>query len=243
MSAPQTGLNRAPGKDPEKDPELWIALESSSRSASVAVALGSGERVERMLSSERAHASDLLPSVEGALRELDRTPAQIDAVVIGTGPGSYTGLRVGIASALGLAYSCNASLIALPSLNALAFDKLSPGQDGLVIANAHAGALYLASFRHTGDDVEVLREPAVMSPAEVREILREPHGRILTDGFSAQELELSDEPEARITIGSVPGAGALLELGRKQFARRGADDPESIEPLYLRPFQAKPRKR
>ena len=96
-----------------------IALETSVRAASVAVDWGQGAQT-RFLEAERAHASDLLP-VLSALLEGQAQAKDVGLIAVGTGPGSYTGLRVGIATAMGLAEASGAQLVGVPSVKALAF--------------------------------------------------------------------------------------------------------------------------
>ncbi|MDE0893035.1 MAG: tRNA (adenosine(37)-N6)-threonylcarbamoyltransferase complex dimerization subunit type 1 TsaB, partial [Planctomycetota bacterium] len=81
---------------------LLVALESSTRSPSIAVYLD-GELHFEALDGDRPHASDLLPRLDAILGSLKISPRDITHVAVGTGPGSYTGLRVGIATAQGIA--------------------------------------------------------------------------------------------------------------------------------------------
>ncbi len=200
-----------------------VALETSSRRGSVAVSHGD-VILEAFLENERAHASDLLPRVDALLVEVGApaiAQAGLDAIVVGTGPGSFTGLRVGVATALGLARGTGGALRGVPSFEALAFHELRPGEVGTVLQDARAGAYYFARYRRTEDDVETIVAPSIV-PAD----------------------EANDRaPEDDVVLGdaAAPRAEALLELGMKRLERHGAHEPKDVEPLYLRPFAAKRR--
>lgn len=223
---------------------IAVALETSARAASVAVRHGDAVRSLR-LESERAHASDLFPSLERLMRELGASPRSIGAVFVGLGPGSYTGLRVGIATALGLARGSGAQALGVPSGETLAFGRLKPGEEGLVLLDARAEELYLAHYRRLADEVEVLRAPCVLRPAALPPIidLLSPRCPIFGDATVAQAAGLSDADRARLDPTAVADARDLLALGERRLARFGPTPLGELEPLYLRPFAAKPRKR
>ena len=220
---------------------LAIALETSSRSASVAVD-AAGTRSETVLGHERAHASDLLPTLARMLDELGQTARRVDTVLVGTGPGSYTGLRVGIATALGLAHATGADLLGVPSGETLVQGEIEPGNDAVFLLDARQGELYFAHYRRSVDGVEVLRAPCVLRPAELADALPA-DVPILAGPGAADAAALDDDARARVIEGRAPRAGALLELGGVRLRERGPQAAETVEPLYLRPFAAKRRRR
>ncbi len=220
---------------------ILVALETSASSASVAVRSGERE-LEVALETGRAHASDLLPALDRILRELGAAPREIGAVLVGTGPGSYTGLRVGIATALGLARGSGAALRGVPSGETLSFGELAPGEEATVLLDARSGEVYFAHYRRTEDEVLVLRAPCVLRPAEVLAALP-PSGLIFGDASAADAAGFAAAEKARLRTSAVPRARTLLALGSSRLERLGSQAPSQIAPLYLRPFAAKPRRR
>jgi tRNA threonylcarbamoyladenosine biosynthesis protein TsaB len=224
-------------------PRLAVALETSS--ARPGLAARRGERLaETPLAGDRPHASDLLPALQALLEQLGAGPAELDAVVVGTGPGSYTGLRVGVATALGLARGAGAALYGVPSLEALAFGELAPGQSAAFLLDARQGELYLARYLREAAEVRALLEPCVTTAAGLEELL--PAGeRIYADAAAVRaaglEAERARAPERFAQ--AWPRAGALLELGGARLERDGGQSPEQVEPLYLRAFAARARRR
>lgn len=220
---------------------IIVALETSARAASVAVRSGNRER-ELALELGRAHASDLLPAVDAIVRDLGGTPREIALVLVGTGPGSYTGLRVGIATALGLVRGCGALIRGVPSGETLCFGELEPGEEASVLLDARAGEIYFAHYRCLAGEVEVLRDACVLRPDQVLGNLPR-GGPIFADAGAITSLGLPDEVRERVRLDTAPRASALLALGIARVERSGGHDPLEVRPLYLRAFAVKARKR
>ncbi len=213
---------------------LSVAIETSTRVGSVAVSFR-GERRRADLGEARAHASDLMPAIDRLVRELGATPADISAVLVGTGPGSYTGLRVGIATALGLARAAGAPARGVPSGEVLAFGALDPGQSAFHLIDARSGGFYLARFERTAEEVLVLEPPCVVGREEVEARLT---GSIpiLSDPETIAASGLHPETAERARVDVRPDANALLALGLARLQRFGPEQLDKILPLYLRPF-------
>ena len=218
---------------------LSVAVETSTRSPSVAAR--EGERsVAETLAGDRPHASDLLPALDRLLHQLGARPDAIEAVIAGTGPGSYTGLRVGIASALGLARGCAARVRAVPSGEALAWAELEPGQRATMLLDARAGELYLARYERTPDDIRVLIPPCIVRPEE---LVLEQDDVIFGEAGIERAAGLDASTAKRVRTDVHPLASATLELGLSRLERFGESPAKELEPLYLRAFAAKARKR
>ena len=220
---------------------LRLALETSHREASVALRVGD-VTLEQRLDPTRSHASDCLALFARLIEEQGLAPADIERIYVGTGPGSYTGLRIGIATALGLARGAGAEVRGEPSGEALVWRALDAGQEGVFLLDARQDQLYFAHYKRTRDDVEVLVPASVMSPQEVRECMPS-RARIFGDENALEIAGLGDLVAERFVRGSIPEAGALLELAERRFEALGPQALDTVEPLYLRPFQAKTRRR
>lgn len=215
---------------------LAAAFETSSRSPTVALS-ASGRILEQALSGDRPHASDLLPALERLLTQAGASVRELELLVVGTGPGSFTGLRVAAATALGMARGGRALLFGMPSLEALCWRELAPGERGTVLLDARQGELYFAAYRRSEAGIEILQAPCLVRPEEVRRSAQ-PGERWFCDSHTAR-LALDADASAKLCIDSVPRAAALLELGMARFAREGGHAPAQIEPLYLRAFGAR----
>lgn len=220
---------------------LLGALEGSTRPASLAVARGAELR-HVALSEAREHASDLVPRFESLVRELGAHPRELALIVVGLGPGSYTGLRVAAATALGLALGSGAALIGVPSFEALAFGALAPGEAADVLVDARGGHLYHARYRRETDGVVELAAPSALTPDEARAALTTQLWLADDDALTAAGIDLAGA-RAEVRRGARPAASDLLALGRGRFARDGATPLEALTPLYLRSFSPKVRAR
>lgn len=202
--------------------ELELAIESSTRQASLAL-LVQGEWIEERLGAEKAHASDLLVLLDARMRSLGLGPEAIRVIHVGLGPGSYTGLRVGLACARGLALAHGARLQGLCSFEALAFEELAVGEEACVSIDARAGGWYHARYRREPAGLSTLEELCVLTPGEAQ-----------ARAAGCPRILGSD---------AVPRARALGTLSRIRAASGPATDARALEPLYLRPFAVSERRR
>jgi tRNA threonylcarbamoyladenosine biosynthesis protein TsaB len=210
---------------------LEVALETSARPPSVAVRSARGT-LERELSSARAHASDLLPALDEFLRPSGAVPGDVTVVYVGIGPGSYTGLRAGLALAKGLVLGTGARLVGVSSLETMAWAALGGDGRGAFALDARQGAVYLARYERRGDDLDVLLEPCVRPLGDLASELVAGEPLWCDEGLRALALPAGLDVRAA----PAPRAAVLLELGARALRRRGSDDPRTLEPAYLRPF-------
>lgn len=206
---------------------------------------GSLEIFAGNLDGAAAHASDLLPMLAQLLKERGFQASDLDAVLVGIGPGSYTGLRVSVATALGLALGevdgRTPELLGVPSCEALLAGSLNAGERGAWIQDARSGGFYVASGRIAGE-FELETEAAVVDQAGLELFLESQRGaRLLGDEATAKTLERIDVAADLEFV--TPTAKHVLQLGLPKLVRDGGTAPEQLAPLYLRPFAVKVRKR
>ena len=219
---------------------LILAIDTSAI-ASAALLTGEGEILAEFATEDtRSHAEVLAPGIAKLLEEAGVSGAQLDALVVGVGPGPFTGLRSGIATARTLAFAWNKPLRGVMSLDAIAIDAAldawRAGVDEFVVAtDARRKEVYWANYRSTGGTPELLDGPHVTSPSEVPGL----------PAYGAGAGLYSDVlPAVQDFAGAQPTAAAL---GRTAVVRlvRGLDLLPDL-PLYLRESDAKvpgPRKR
>jgi tRNA threonylcarbamoyladenosine biosynthesis protein TsaB len=236
-----------------------LALETATPLASCAVVDPSGVLAEATLRAPMRQLEWLVPAVQEMLRNLGIGPEAIEAVAVSRGPGGFTGLRIGIATAVAWARARNVPVLGVGTLEALA---AVPGRDGLVLPalDAHRGEVAGALYRATSSGaLACLVSPLVASPAvlaaEVASVLgpreaRESGVLLLGDGAARYGAALREALGPGAEVGGPhlhPRAAAvgLLALPRLRAGER--DDPLRVLPIYGRrpavtPWQETPRR-
>ncbi len=210
-----------------------LALETATEACSVAVWID-GEVRERFELAPRRHAELALPWAEQLLAEAGITKSQLDAIAVGRGPGAFTGVRLAIALAQGIALALDRPLLPVSTLAALAMR--AQGERIVSAIDARMGEVYCAAFARSGDGMIALSEEVVAKPDQV--VIPEGnawHG--VGTGFAAGEHALQTHLQARlgsVDAAALPHAMDVARLGALAFARGAAIAPERIEPTYLR---------
>lgn len=214
------------------DPRVLI-LETSQRLGWVALAQGEHIVGRHNLDEARRHARDLVPAVQALLAAQAWPPRSLDAVFVSRGPGSYTGLRVGLVSAKTLAYATGCTLLALDTFTALARQATPEAAVVDVIADAQQDRLYQQRFRR-GCPSEPL---TIVALADWRATL--PEG-VLVTGPGLEQFEPRLPPGTAVAERDrwFPQPASLLEVGFERWRRGERDDPFAVEPLYLRASSA-----
>ncbi len=210
-----------------------LAIETATEACSVAV-LVDGEIRERFEIAPRRHAELTLPWAELLLAEAGVAKSQLDAIAVGRGPGAFTGVRLAIALAQGIALALDRPLLPVSTLAALAMRA----QGGRIVSaiDARMGEIYLAAFARDGEGLVALGEEVVVEP----EAAIVPSGDCwhgVGTGFAAGDNALQARMQGRLAAvdaAALPHAADVARLGALMFARGEAIAPERIEPAYLR---------
>jgi tRNA threonylcarbamoyladenosine biosynthesis protein TsaB len=214
-----------------------LILETSGRVGWVAVAEGALLRAAHRLDEARRHARDLAPRVADLLAAQGWRPRDLDAVLVSLGPGSYTGLRVGLASAKTLAYATGCILLGLETFAAVALQAPREAQRVDVLADAQQDKVYVQPFARNPNGWQA-QDPLTIRP--VTSWLAEREGTAWVSGPGARLVE-GRLPEGTRLVepgGREPQPESLLRLGLVRFQAGERDDPFTLEPLYLRPSAA-----
>ena len=191
-----------------------LALETTDKVASAAL-LRSGGCREMRIESPLRHEETVMPAVDALLQEAGLAPAELTALAVDVGPGSFTGVRIGVCHANAMALALDLPVVAVNALEALAFPHLGVGRPVAAIIDTRNGNGYGALYASDGS---VLIPPCAMEIGPFIEQL--PENAILTGtGF----------PDAD---GALPLAGSIARIAEKRAGEK------AVSPLYLRPSQA-----
>jgi tRNA threonylcarbamoyladenosine biosynthesis protein TsaB len=208
---------------------IVLGIDSSTKFASVAV-LRDGLTLAEACGDDSARGADLLVLIDSVCTRAAIEPNQIDAVAVGAGPGSFTGLRIGMATAKGIAFAASCPLWAVSSLAALAYEELhaEPDQTVVAVLDARKSEVYAGAYRRSDQDrVVSVGEERVMAPELIAEFAP-PGARIAGDFIEI----LAGHP---VTFPRRPSGAAVAKL-----ALEGArvDVSASGAPTYIRPSEA-----
>jgi tRNA threonylcarbamoyladenosine biosynthesis protein TsaB len=184
-----------------------------------------------------AHGEAVLPLVDAVLRSAGMALDRVDLIAVGIGPGSFTGTRIGVATAKGLAIGRGIALRGVDSFEALAVDARVPsGSEVAVAIDARKGEVYLAVMSTTDDDVVRLTEPLHARPEEAWARLQRaaPLPRAAIGDGVLLVPELASIVGRRIGVDS-PRAVAIAALAGARQLRATLDEVDVLEPLYVRP--------
>ncbi|MGV3570321.1 MAG: tRNA (adenosine(37)-N6)-threonylcarbamoyltransferase complex dimerization subunit type 1 TsaB [Ramlibacter sp.] len=207
-----------------------LAFDTSTETMSVAVhAPGQPALACQAAGGARASA-ELIPAIQRLLTRAGLRLADLDAIVFGRGPGSFTGLRTACAVAQGLGFGAGVPVLALDTLLAVAEDAHARTGATQVVAvlDARMGEVYAAAYRRDGEGWETVAEPALLAPADVDV----PAGWAV----AGNALQLLDDAgiTAAARIPAMPTAAALLRLAPAVLAAGPAHPAAEALPLYLR---------
>jgi len=217
-----------------------LAIETSGRLGSVALGPGPDVLEERAFNVALNHARELLPTISGLCRDHGVSPGQIACVCVSAGPGSFTGLRVGVTCARMLALATGAATVAVPTLEVIAQNALAAAprpNHVAVLLDAKRKRVYAALFRRVGGAVEryvAVDNPAEHDPGEF--LARCPAGAaILGEGvaYHRDAVEAGGRlvlPEAL----NAARAGVVLELGFAAWQDGQSTPPRELTPVYVR---------
>ena len=221
---------------------MILAVETATTVCSVALAERETLVAEKTIRAGRTHSETLMPHIRELLSAAGADRKDIGAVAVSIGPGSFTGLRIGMASVKALAYAWRVPLVGVPTLEALAGNFFVPGVIVSPLLDAQKGNVYQAVYRWNLTEPEEIVAPRVVSAAEALDaaaaeglavILGEAAGPLATE-IANRGGRLVMAPPHLI----MPRAGSVAFLAHIRLASGQADDPGTLEPFYVRRSEA-----
>ncbi len=211
-----------------------LAFETATEACSVALYLD-GEVRERFEIAPRRHAELSLPWADALLADAGVARSQLDAIAVGRGPGAFTGVRLAIALAQGIALALDRPVVPVSTLRALAAQ--AQGERILAAIDARMGEIYAATFRREGEDVVATGDETVIAPG-LYELPAQGDGWLgVGTGFAAESGMLQSRLGGRfvrIDAAALPRASDVAKLAVLAYAHGEAIAAELVEPAYLR---------
>lgn len=221
---------------------LWLAIDTALETASVAVGTPPACAAATWVRGARQHAAQVVDLVDRCLTAIQQPSRDLAGIVVGDGPGSFTGLRIGWAAAKGLMQERDLPLVAVPSLLAAAASTAAVLGPVPVAAcyDALRGQVYGAVYIVHADHVETLVAPDVCTIAELAQRSTVRPRTAVGDGAVRYGTEVTrwvgSPPLVLETL--APTAASLLALVHRAGVSRAIADPATAEPVYGRPAEA-----
>jgi tRNA threonylcarbamoyladenosine biosynthesis protein TsaB len=226
-----------------------VALETATETVGVAVHTDSGLQAELVLTGRRRHVESLTPALEHLLVQVGVATADIGLLAVDVGPGLFTGLRVGVAAAKGLAQALGVGVLCATSLDILTAGAAEAGHHGLVLAcvDARRGEVFASVGRLGADEVspDEVVAPGLFAPANLVDSLARLEGVPLIavgDGAQRYGALLAEVPGVEVVAPalSFPPPAALLRHALTRIEGGEAPvDGASVVPLYMREADAR----
>lgn len=213
-----------------------LAIDAATEACSVAV-LHAGEISVDFRMLPRAHTRFLLPMVDEMLQQRGLRVADLDGIAFTAGPGSFTGLRVAIATVQGLAFAADIPVVPVSTLASMAMHytqqhTLAEGSLLLPALDARMDEVYFGRYRVESGQVVPVVEDGLFKPEEVAELPSQGIG--LGDGWGYRDRFSDGELLETVVLDQLPHAGAALWLAEQRFKQGAAIDAALAQPVYLR---------
>ena len=223
---------------------MYLAIETATRALGVAVTDGMQTKASFELLGKYPHAVELPDAVNRVLREASTTLKKCEAILVDIGPGSFTGLRIGLAFAKALSFPLKKPLVGVSSLDVLAAGLPYVPQEVCVILDARQNNVYAARYRLQGDN-PVRQTDYFLGPIdEALPLIPAESSILIGDGAGLYRERIQQErPKAFFSADTfwIPRAVTLARLGATRHAGGQKDDPATLVPMYLYPMDCSVR--
>ena len=221
---------------------IILGIETATQHAGCALGGSEGVLASFHVGKGPRHAETLVPAIDFMCRQAGVGLQEVSLVTVDVGPGLFTGLRVGVATAKALAQGLRTPMIGLSSLDLLAFSVRHTSRLIVAVVDARRGEVFFALYRSVPGGVQRLAAPQVASPEDlVGELMARSEDTLLVgDGAQRYEAVLAEVRHAEVAgVGLAhPSASALVELAHPQALREEFVQPRELAPLYLRKSDA-----
>jgi len=218
---------------------IVLGIDSSTQVNTVALLQDGQLLCETVLNTKRNHSQRLMPMVDMLLKEAELGVENIDGVAVSLGPGSFTGLRIGMTTGKALAWSLNKPIVGISSLDGIAFNV--QGATGIIcpILNARRSQVYTAIYKMDKGEPKRISDYMAIEPMElIKELKNHKQITLLGDGIEEFISIFAENLEKSLIIPSsanrLPRASHIAYLGWKRLLKGEQDDVINLAPLYVR---------
>jgi tRNA threonylcarbamoyladenosine biosynthesis protein TsaB len=220
-----------------------LALDSATESATCSILDDNKVLGEITFNFKKQHSIILMPMIENLLKNLQLSINDIDGYVVSKGPGSFTGLRIGIATIKGLCHGTNKPFVSVSTLDALANNLAYTSGIICPVLDALRGNVYTALYVFENAELKKITEYLIISVEELIVLLQEKNANVTFIGDALIKYESKFKSELKNTNFApshlnLAKASSLGEIGMKLLSEGKFDDVFTFSPFYLRKSQA-----
>jgi tRNA threonylcarbamoyladenosine biosynthesis protein TsaB len=216
---------------------MVLGIETATRTGGVAILSEAGVVAEYTLNIEITHSERLMATIDRVLKDTGALIDDIDGFAVSIGPGSFTGLRIGVAAVKGLAFTTGRPVAAVPTLKALAWNLPHAGKPVCPLLDAKKKEVYAAIYRSENGSLAAVMPELVLPLGALAENIIEP--TVFTgEGAAVFRSELLALLGSRAVFAPlsalVPSAASVAEIGMQLLIAGERTDPDDLTPLYIR---------
>ena len=217
-----------------------LAIETSTMLGGVAIADEKGLIAETRLNVKSTHSERLMATIDEQLRQAELVLGDIDAFAVASGPGSFTGLRIGLSTAKGLCYATGKPLVMVPTLEAFARSFPFSSHPVCIMLDARRGEVYAAVFQWDRGFMKLLDEVS----AAPEDLFKNVDSPVVLAGEGAQVYRerlvalLGERALFAPLVTMVPSPANVAMIGHEKALQGAFTDASSAEPLYIRKSEA-----
>jgi len=221
---------------------MWLGIETSSVVSSVAVMNESQLLGEITIQAGLTHSEQLVPHIQSLLAMTRVEKSDLKGIVVASGPGSFTGLRIGMGTAKAMAYALHIPLYGVMTMDGLARNIPYTTDTICTVIDAQKKHVYAALYAYDGERLQVKEEPFVVEAASLVERLRNQHKRVVFVGDGIKRIAPLVADDELLIIGDpiyrIPKASSLLLSARPLIERGESANPMDMVPYYIRRSEA-----
>ena len=213
-----------------------VAVESATAASSVALVDATGVVASARRVDRRGHVGFLVPALEFCFSQAKWTPSEIDAVAVDVGPGLFSGIRAGVATAQALAGAVGVPLIPVTSLDALALGAATGHRRIWALVDVRRGEVAVGPYRPVPGGVVRDGPSELVGPATLRATLEsDPSASLIVGDWQALPAEtLGGLHGLRTGRPRYPAAAAVADIARTRVAKGEVPHPDEVRPRYMR---------
>jgi len=212
-----------------------LAIETSTRNLGIAIADENSILAEYKGIAELKHSQDLVPNIERLLKKSGLSLRDIDCLAISIGPGSFTGLRVGVSILKGLNMVTKIPIVTIPTLDAIAYNAVDKKRPICVVVDAKKNNLYTSLYKPEAGGIIRLWDYVLITPDELLKKIDgetlflgdgiKPYGRLIKEILKSARLA-----DMKYWF---PDVKIVARLGMAKFKNKELQDPDTLVPMYI----------